>query len=205
MRRAEEHLQNHKTIDAMRDYHVALLHTRGFAHPDAHRPKPSLKTTHAEWSALKTLELNQHASLAQCHLRRKTYARARDCATSAIALEPTHLKSLLCRACCHARLGAIDLHRADLLRMLEIDPTNRDAHVELALADDHVRKFIRLGISSWTQLDTDGLHPTQLLKMCEVMGLRMPQAAGLQPIGLPTVFEPSDATTSQTTWTRVSS
>ncbi len=202
VQRADDLLQNHKTLEAMRAYHLSHLHTRGFAHPDAHRPKPSLKTTQAEWSALRALELNQHASLAQCHMRRKAYARARDCATSALALETAHLKSLLCRARCHARLGAMDLFKADLHRMLTIDPNNREAHIELARAEDHVRNFIRPGIRSWTQLDTDGMHPPQLLKMCEVMGVDSP---GVQPIGLPTVFEPRDATTSQITRTSKSS
>ena len=51
--------------------------------------------------------------------------------SKALAIDPQNVKALFRRGKCHAQLGALDESKADLDKLLQLDPSNKDAMREL--------------------------------------------------------------------------
>ena len=107
-----------------------------------------------EMAIIKELKLVHFNNLAMCHLKQTppNLTKARDRCTKALELDPANVKALFRRGKCHAQLNALDEAKADLERVIELQPDNKDAARELrslkgafaALRKKEQRKFAGL-------------------------------------------------------------
>lgn len=85
----------------------------------------------AERVEIRSLLVSLHSNHAMVHMKQEDWAAAVKCTNHALGLEPDNVKSLFRRGSCHGKTGNLEAGRADLQRVVELDPSNVAAKKEL--------------------------------------------------------------------------
>jgi len=138
-----QHFKEGNYQKAMAAYHQIFMYVHGYSASaggggSAGLAPPMGRTTTPvspeEMAQIRELKVVHHCNLAICQMKHgPKYSKAKDNCTKALAIDGNNIKALLRRGKCHAQMGGLDEAKADLDRVLELQPDNKDAVRELRL------------------------------------------------------------------------
>lgn len=121
---------------AMTAYHEIYMFVHGFSEGSSGAMLPGQTTkpvSSEEMAQIHELKLAHFSNLAMCHMKIGNTPKALANCSKALAIDPKNVKALFRRGKCYAELGALDESKADLDRLLQLDPGNKDAMRELRM------------------------------------------------------------------------
>jgi len=111
-------------VSAVKSYVDGLRHVEGM-----------LDLTDADREVVDPLKVSLYANLAMCYLKLESYTKARENASGAIKLAPSHAKALYRRGLANVQLKDFDAAQADFSAALAVDATIKDAARQLKRVD----------------------------------------------------------------------
>eukprot|EP00325_Prymnesiales_sp_UTEX-LB-985_P005138 CAMPEP_0174697336 /NCGR_PEP_ID=MMETSP1094-20130205/3229_1 /TAXON_ID=156173 /ORGANISM="Chrysochromulina brevifilum, Strain UTEX LB 985" /LENGTH=264 /DNA_ID=CAMNT_0015894289 /DNA_START=44 /DNA_END=838 /DNA_ORIENTATION=- len=122
---------------AMAAYHQIYMYVHGYSSSGSSAGMPGKTTTPVtseEMAQIRELKVAHHCNLAMCHMKHgPKLQKAKDNCTKALAIDAKNVKALFRRGKCYTQLGELDEAKADLDRVLELEPENKEAVRELRL------------------------------------------------------------------------
>jgi len=121
----------------MTSYHQIFMYVHGYSSSSSATGMPGKTTTPVtpeEMAQIRELKVAHHCNLAMCHMKHgPKLQKAKENCTKALAIDANNVKARFRRGKCYLQLGELDEAKADLDRVLELEPENKDAVRELRL------------------------------------------------------------------------